>query len=230
MPNRYIRAAAIESEMVNSLSWQGEVFYRRLLNRVDDFGRFTANLDLLRASIFPLQITKVSVSDTARLLKECEDAGLVFGYEVNGKRCLVMNKWEKGRALHSEYPEPPPDVIKRMQTYVFKCKHMSPTPTPTPITDSDPVSGTRGGLVFPESSQEAVKQCALEALPPEFVVSCYDKAASRGGLDAKSIPIADFRAYCRTEWKYERERRFKEGPPSAVKKPSEQEMLRHAQS
>ena len=59
MPNRYIREAAIESEGVNALSWQGEVFFRRLLNRVDDFGRFTASLALLRANIFPLQLDKV---------------------------------------------------------------------------------------------------------------------------------------------------------------------------
>ena len=132
MPNRYVRESAIESESVNSLSWQAEVFFRRLLNRVDDFGRFTANTALLRASIFPLQLDRVTEADVQRLLSECEAAGLLFSYSYACKRFIVMNKWEKGRAKESKYPPPDEDTIKRMQTYVYRCSHMSPTPTPTP--------------------------------------------------------------------------------------------------
>ena len=143
MPNRYIRESAIESEAVNSLSWQAEVFWRRLLNRADDFGRFTANAALLRASIFPLQLDCVSEADVQRMLAECEAAGLLFVYSSSCKQFIILNKWEKGRAKESKYPPPDDDTIKRMQTYVYRCSHMSPTPTPTPtpiptpITDSD---------------------------------------------------------------------------------------------
>lgn len=133
MPNRYVRESAIESEPVNSLSWQAEVFFRRLLNRVDDFGRFTANTALLRASIFPLQLDRVTEADVQRLLSECEFAGLLFIYSSSGKQFIILNKWEKGRAKESKYPPPDADTIKRMQTYVCRCSHMSPTPTPTPI-------------------------------------------------------------------------------------------------
>ncbi len=143
MPNRYVRESAIESESVNSLSWQAEVFWRRLLNRADDFGRFTANAALLRASIFPLQLDCVSEADVQRMLAECEAAGLLFVYSSSCKQFIILNKWEKGRAKESKYPPPDEDTIKRMQTYVYRCSHMSPTPTPTPtpiptpITDSD---------------------------------------------------------------------------------------------
>ena len=143
MPNRYVRESAIESESVNALSWQAEVFWRRILNRADDFGRLTANTALLRASIFPLQLNRVSEADVQRLLSECEFAGLLFIYSSSGKQFIILNKWEKGRAKESKYPPPDGDTIKRMQTYVYRCSHMSPTPTPTPtpiptpITDSD---------------------------------------------------------------------------------------------
>ena len=124
MPNRYVREGAIESEQVNALTWHGEVFYRRLINRVDDFGRFTANLALLRAAIFPLQLDRVRETDISRLLTECEQAGLLYVYTArDGKRTLVMNKWEKGRALKSEYAEPPADVCEQMKTFVFQIKH-----------------------------------------------------------------------------------------------------------
>lgn len=136
MPNRYVREAAIESEGVNALSWQAEVFWRRLLNRVDDFGRFTANPALLRARLFPLQLERVSVKDIERLLKESESAGLLFRYNADcGKAFLVLNKWEVGRAKKSDYPPPPADVRERMQTFVYACKHACAN---APDSDSDP--------------------------------------------------------------------------------------------
>ena len=192
MPNRYIRESAIESEAVNSLSWQAEVFWRRLLNRADDFGRFTANTALLRASTFPLQLKSVSEADVQRLLSECEFAGLLFIYSSSGKQFIILNKWEKGRAKESKYPPPDDDTIKRMQTYVYRCSHMSPTPTPTPtpITDSDkrqappagdaclPLAGFDQNLAtsegrhdtFPAQATEnpaAAKETAKDAKPAE---------------------------------------------------------------
>ena len=134
MPNRYVREDAIESERVNALSWQAEVFFRRLINRVDDFGRFTASVPLLRASIFPLQLAKVSDKDVAKLVKECEQCGLLATYDADGKRFLALAKWEQGRAKGSKYPPPPADISERLQTYVYKRGH---PPTNAPDSDSD---------------------------------------------------------------------------------------------
>lgn len=139
MPNRYVRESAIESERVNGLSWQGEVFFRRLINRVDDFGRYTANLALLRASLFPLQLEKVSEDDIARLLKEAEDCGLLATYCHDGKRFMVLARWEQGRAKESKYPQAPADVCERLQTYVYTRRQMQ---TYVPDSDSDSDSDT----------------------------------------------------------------------------------------
>ena len=151
MPNRYIRESAIESEAVNALSWRGEVFYRRLLNRADDFGRFTANLALLRASLFPLQLEKVSEKDIAELLKECEGIGLIATYDAEGKKFLALAKWEQGRAKESRYPQPSEDVCKRLQTYVYKRKQKS---ADVPDSDSDSDSDSD---ITPDKSGEGEK-------------------------------------------------------------------------
>lgn len=176
MPNRYIRASAIESPAVNSLSWLGEVFYRRLLNRVDDFGRFTANHSLLRASIFPLQLDRAREADIPRLLAECEKAGLLFAYMAGGKQCLVVNKWEQGRAKHSEYPAPPENIRERMQTYVYGCLHMSPTPTPTPTaiptTDSDHISSSELALTSNPG-------CSVGSIPAEAIYAAYPRKVGK---------------------------------------------------
>lgn len=134
MPNRYVREDAIESERVNALSWQGEVFFRRLINRVDDFGRFSASVPLLRASLFPLQLDRVSDKDVARLLSEAEANGLLATYGADGKRFLALAKWEQGRAKASKYPQPPANIVEHLQTYVYGCQQMQ---TDVPDSDSD---------------------------------------------------------------------------------------------
>jgi len=165
MPNRYVREAAIKSKAVNSLSWHGEVFWRRLLNLVDDFGRYYADPELLRADVFPRQLDRVRDSDIPRLLAECEKAGLLFCFEADGKPFLVMNQWEKGRALNSNYPKPPPDICERMKTSVYICKQMLPTPTPTPT----PTTKEREAA-FPEANVptwDEVRRMAASLCIPE---------------------------------------------------------------
>jgi len=62
---------------------------------------------------------------------------------------------------------------------------------------------------FPTTIDDAIEQCGMVAIPKEFVMHCFDKGFSRGGLDSRQIPIVNFPAHVRTEWKYEQERKYK---------------------
>ena len=160
MPNRYVREDAIESEAVNRLGWQAEVFWRRLINRVDDFGRHTANRELLRASIFPLHLNKVSGADVGKLLLECEHAGLLSTWKgEDGREYLAMHNWEKGRAKERKYPSPPAAIAERLRTYVYKCAH-----PPAHVPDSDPDTDTDPVPPLPSSVRRSVK--APPSRPP----------------------------------------------------------------
>jgi len=149
MPNRYIRESAIESEAISSLSWEAEVFLRRLFNRVDDYGRISASTQILRASLFPLQLDRVSEKKVEGLLVDLEKAGLIGIYQVDSKKFLQVAKWEQGRAKASRYPAPPADICKHLQTYVYGCEQMSADAnigkhmfTNAPDSDSDTDSDT----------------------------------------------------------------------------------------
>lgn len=125
MPNRYVREGAIESPRVNSLGPQAEVFWRRLLNRADDFGRYTASPELLRAALFPLQLDRIKAEDVEAMLAECEAARLVSTYATgDGKRYLALHKWEQGRAKKSRFPEPPADICERLRADADNCLHV----------------------------------------------------------------------------------------------------------
>lgn len=108
MPNRIVREGIITSEPVNQLGWPEEVFYRRLLSVVDDYGRFSGNPTLLRAACYPLQIDKVGNRDIGKWLTECVRAGLVKAYTVHRKEYIEVVKFgQQVRAKSSKYPDPP---------------------------------------------------------------------------------------------------------------------------
>jgi hypothetical protein len=108
MPDRWIREGIIKSDAVNVLSFPAEVFFRRLLNVIDDFARFDGRAAILRAELYPLKLGTVSEADVQRWLAECQKARLVSLYTVNSKDFIrVENFGQRKRAKKSKYPEPP---------------------------------------------------------------------------------------------------------------------------
>jgi len=105
MANRVIRGDILTSDSVNSLSFPAEVFYRRLMSVVDDYGRYDGRISLLRVSLYPLQINKVSEIDINIWIKECFDAKLIIVYEVENKPYLEILKFNQVlRIKKSKYP------------------------------------------------------------------------------------------------------------------------------
>ncbi|TAL90929.1 MAG: hypothetical protein EPN62_00920 [Candidimonas sp.] len=107
MPTRIIREGILTSERINVLSPFAELFYRRLMSVVDDYGRYTANLTLLRASCYPLQLDSVKEDSIKKHLAECADAGLIVLFTVAGKAYLEMQDFNQRVQSKSKYPEPP---------------------------------------------------------------------------------------------------------------------------
>jgi hypothetical protein len=108
MPDRIVRAGILTSDRVNALSWAGEVFYRRLMSVVDDFGRYDGRLSVIRGAIYSLKLDRVSDSDIGKWIRECEEAGLVRRYTVEDKPFIELPKFgQKIRAKFSKWPDPP---------------------------------------------------------------------------------------------------------------------------
>lgn len=104
MPNRYIRDGWIDSERINSLSVHAENFYLRLCLSADDFGRFDGRETILKSYLYPLK-PEIRTADISRLLTECEKAGLLAVYNVEGKRYIeVLNFRQQIRIKNSKYP------------------------------------------------------------------------------------------------------------------------------
>lgn len=137
MPNRYVRADAIKSKIVDRLSAEAEVFWRRLLNVVDDFGRYEGDPALLLAACYPLRVGRMTLDEVNGLIQECISCGVFALYTVDDEAFIQIAKWEKGRAKESKYPPPDEATRERLQTYVYTREHLHADENKSPDSDTD---------------------------------------------------------------------------------------------
>lgn len=106
MPVRLLREGILTSERVDQLDAPAEVFYRRLMSKVDDHGLYDARPSILRASLYPLRVDRVREADITRWIAACEKAGVIALYTHDGKPYLQMldTRW-KVRA-EAKFPLP----------------------------------------------------------------------------------------------------------------------------
>lgn len=140
MPSRLLREGILDSDAVNSLTAAEEVFYRRLMSVVDDFGRFDGRLPILRSRLYALK-PAIRDTDISHWIAACVKAGLIAVYERGGKPYILFHKLGEPRAKESKYPPPPPDV-ERQRASVNGCAQ---TNTDAPYSDSDSYSGAGSG-------------------------------------------------------------------------------------
>lgn len=111
MPNRMLRDWT-NSEKVDSVSFQAEVFFARLIMKVDDYGCFYADPRLLKANLFPLRLDKVREADLTRWVAECHKAGLIVLYQAdNQKKYLQINDFrQRLDKAKAKFPLPSKDI------------------------------------------------------------------------------------------------------------------------
>lgn len=106
MANRVIRDWT-DSDKVNALSFEAEVFFTRLFMKADDFGSFYSDPRILRTNLFPLRVDTVTDKEVASWLQECVGNGLIMLYEVAGKFYLrIVNFGQRLRAMKGKFPAP----------------------------------------------------------------------------------------------------------------------------
>ncbi|CAB4153123.1 hypothetical protein UFOVP606_45 [uncultured Caudovirales phage] len=94
-----------QSECINALSPMAEVFFVRLIMKADDYGSYYSNPKLLNAALFPLK--EVSSTDITSFIDECEQAGILFTYEVLNKQYIrIVDFGQRLRVMNSKFPQP----------------------------------------------------------------------------------------------------------------------------
>lgn len=216
MPDRVIRQGILTSDNVNKLSWPAEVFYRRLMNIADDFGRYEARQSILRASLYPLKLDRVSNPDIGKWLAECADAGLVRVYTVNEKEYLELLKFDQRlRAMKSRYPPPAdfrmhphaddsrqrPESESESETETEKIQGAAQLPAVTKVVIKkkfEPPVINQVTAFFLETIGNSQKQ---NYWPPDrcrnAAAEFMDHYTANGWVQGRGKPIKDWQAACR---------------------------------
>lgn len=107
MPNRILREGILTSERVAKLVAHEEVFYRRLMSVVDDYGRFYGMPALILAACYPLALKRVSEEDVQQMTSACVAADLLTLYRLGGKDYIELRDFKQQvRAKASRFPDP----------------------------------------------------------------------------------------------------------------------------
>lgn len=108
MPNRIIKESICTSEDIAGLSMGAEILFYHLMVKVDDFGVYFGNEQIIKNTCFPLKSSEIKVKQVESWLNELVKAGLLFAYVAeDGKKYVQFTKWAKHqqiRAKKSKYP------------------------------------------------------------------------------------------------------------------------------
>lgn len=192
MPSRIIREGILTSERINELDASAEVFYRRLLSKVDDHGLYDARPAILRTSLYPLRVDRVREADISRWMAACQKAGLLALYAHDGKPYLqaLDTRW-KTRS-EPKFPLPPVDESNGMQTTVNNRKQEKTT-VALDVDVDVVVDGDVGVGVTP--ARKRAGRTRKTPIPDDFKISkrveAWAKDKGHGQLDAHLEAFVD---------------------------------------
>lgn len=160
MPNRIVREGILTSERIDQLDAAAEVFYRRLMSKVDDHGLYDARPAILRSSLYPLRTDRVREADISRWIAACEKAGLIALYEHEGKPYMQMLDTRWPARSEPKYPLP---------TVASNCAQPFATaPVVVGVVVGEVVGESRAGAPPPPKPRAKDRKTPL---PPDFAVS-----------------------------------------------------------
>lgn len=111
MPSRILREGINSSELIDALSPEAELLYRRLMSVVDDYGRFHASPATVRGACWPTHPEKVCEQDVSKWLAECAQTdssgkSLITLYSNGKSKYLQINNFGQQIRTKSRFPEP----------------------------------------------------------------------------------------------------------------------------
>lgn len=113
MPNRMIKESIRTSRKVNALTDFQFRVWLYLITYVDDYGRGSADPELLKGLVFPRRkgITEAQISEA---LSDLANTGMVTLYEADGEPYFYFPNWSSHQRIQtkrSKFPDPPKPTV-----------------------------------------------------------------------------------------------------------------------
>ena len=194
MPNRVLKESICASEDLNALSPGAEILFYRLIVKVDDFGTFYGNAQLVKNACFPLKTDKeLKERQVEKWLNELSAVGLIILYTAaDGRAYLQMTGWMKHQQCRAKNPKFPlfDDSCKQMISIDSKCLQMSS------ITRTETRTETRSGTAQAHPTREEVREYAKSRnspVDPDRFFDFYTADPDRAWIDSKGKPVSNWK-------------------------------------
>lgn len=108
MPNRIIKESIHTSKSVNAMTDFQFRLWVNLITYVDDYGRGSADPELIKGFVFPRR-KRLTETDIAKGLDDLAGMGCIRLYEVDGESYFCFPNWslhQRIQTKHSRFPEP----------------------------------------------------------------------------------------------------------------------------
>lgn len=115
MPNRIIKDSIRTSKTVNNLSDFNFRLWVYLITYVDDYGRGSADPELLKGFVFPRR-KGVTESNIKKALADLANSGSVLLYEVDGEPYFCFPNWSEHQRIQtkkSKFPAPEDGELRK---------------------------------------------------------------------------------------------------------------------
>jgi len=160
MPTRDIKESCRTSRTLAKVSAQAERLFWRLTTYADDFGRFPADADVVRANCFSVMLDTVRENHVTNWLMELSGVDLIRFYTgSDGKTYGFFPTWAKHqrtRAKHSKYPAPSSaDICRQMPADVAVVTESTEVPEVAVKTET-PENISRGADAPPRGIEAQV--------------------------------------------------------------------------
>jgi len=113
MPNRIIKDSIRTSKSVNALTDFQFRLWLYLITYVDDYGRGSADADILKGFVFPRR-KSVTEAQIQRGLDDLATTGMIRLYEADGEPYFCFPNWDKHQRIQtkrSKYPDPEESTV-----------------------------------------------------------------------------------------------------------------------
>lgn len=205
MPNRIIKETIRTSKKINALSDFQFRLWTYLVTYVDDYGRGSADPEILKGFVFPRR-KRTTESDIEQALKGLAAAGCIFLYEVDGESYFEFPNWgahQRIQAKKPKFPEPITDSRKPTVT------HGEPPLEYNPIQSESEYKSKEN---ITPSLDEIKEFCKGTDTDPESFFNYYE---ANGWKTAAGLPIVNWKAKLKSWIKNERPKAAdKKGKPS----------------
>jgi len=209
MPVRLLKPGLANSPRWNSCDWDAQSLYIRLVNFVDDYGRYEADLRILKGHLFALR-DDVTLRAIESMCLQLKDNGLAVFYTCESKPYVQLLNWTENPRSKSKYPAPDSPDCKHLQTIENNCMQLrtsppspSPSPSPSPKREVDkPPTPPKQKFVIPSLGevQLACAKIGLPELQATKFMAYYDSNGWRVGRNPMKSWIAAL-----TMWKHRQE-------------------------